>query len=56
MNEATAVKRVQSPGEEIANAVSHGIGSLLAMIAAPVLVAGAAQRGRVAEIIGASSA
>ena len=44
----------QSVGEEIANAVSHGIGSLLAMIDALVLVAGAVQRGRVAEIIGAS--
>ena len=47
-------KRRQSVGEEIANAVSHGIGSLLAMIAALALVAGAAQRGRSVEIIGAS--
>ena len=55
MSEAHALpKRSQSVGEEIANAVSHGIGSLLAMIAALVLVAGAVQRGRVAEIIGAS--
>ena len=46
--------RSQSVGEEIANAVSHGIGSLLAMIAALVLVVDAVQRGRVAEIVGAS--
>jgi len=44
----------QSVGEEIANAVSHGMGLLLAMIAAPVLVVNAVERGRVAEIIGAS--
>jgi hemolysin III len=47
-------QRTQSIGEEIANAVSHGVGLLLAVIAALVLVLGAVQRGRVAEIVGAS--
>jgi hemolysin III len=56
MSEAYALpaQAQQSVGEEIANAVSHGIGSLLAMIAALVLVTGAVQRGGVAEIAGAS--
>jgi len=40
-------ERVQSVGEEIANAVSHGFGLLLALIAAPVLVVAAVQRGAV---------
>ena len=55
MSEAHALPaRIQSVGEEIANAVSHGVGLLLAMIGALVLVAGAIQRGGVAEIAGAS--
>jgi len=47
-------ERAQSVGEEIANTVSHGVGLLLAVIAALALVLGAVQRGRVAEIVGAS--
>jgi len=55
MSDAHALPaRSQSVGEEIANAVSHGVGLLLAVLAAPVLVAGAVQRGGVAEIVGAS--
>ncbi|HSQ14238.1 MAG TPA: hemolysin III family protein, partial [Candidatus Deferrimicrobium sp.] len=55
MSEALALpRRSQSVGEEIANAVSHGVGLLLAMIGTLVLVAGAIQRGGVAEIAGAS--
>lgn len=46
--------RTQSVGEEIANAVSHGIGLLLATIGALVLVMAAVQRGSMAEIAGAS--
>ena len=46
--------RRQSVGEEIANAVSHGVGLLLAMIGALVLVAGAVQRSSGVEIFGAS--
>ena len=47
-------ERSQSVGEEIANAISHGVGLLLAVVAAPVLVVAAAQRGGMAEIVGAS--
>jgi hemolysin III len=47
-------ERAQSGGEEIANAVSHGVGLLMAVVAALVLVVAAVQRGGVAEIVGAS--
>jgi hemolysin III len=47
-------KRAQSLGEEIANSVSHGVGLLAALIAAPVLVIDAIQRGEPAGIVGAS--
>lgn len=55
MSEAHALpERSQSVGEEIANAVSHGVGLLLAVFAALVLVVVALQRGGVAETVGAS--
>jgi hemolysin III len=55
MSEAHALpQRAQSVGEEIANAVSHGVGLLLSVIAAPVLVIAAVQRGGVTEIVAAS--
>ena len=47
-------KRAQSLGEEIANSVSHGVGLLAALIAAPVLVIDAVHRGDTAGIAGAS--
>lgn len=51
---ATAVeRRPQSRGEEIANAVSHGVGFVLALVAAPVLVVSATRHGA-AAIVGAS--
>jgi hemolysin III len=46
--------REQTRGEEIANALSHGIGCLLAIAALPVLARAAALRGRTAEVAGAS--
>ena len=46
--------RIQTLGEEIANAVSHGLGLLLAVAALPILVFNAAQQGQAANIIGAS--
>ncbi len=46
-------ERPQSPGEEIANSVSHGIALLAALAATPVLVIAAHQRGDVAGIVGA---
>lgn len=46
--------RTQTRGEELANALSHGIGCLLAVAALPLLVIQAAQRGGAAEVVGAS--
>jgi hemolysin III len=55
MSEAHALpERAQSIGEEIANAVSHGVALLLAVVAALVLIVAAVQRGGAAEIVGAS--
>lgn len=47
-------ERTQSPGEEIANSVSHGLGLLAAVAAAPVLVLSALKSGGAARIAGAS--
>lgn len=44
----------QSLGEEIANSVSHGVGLLAALAAAPFLVSAAVRRGSVSGIAGAS--
>lgn len=46
--------RAQSPGEEVANSVSHGVGLLAALAAAPVLVLSAARQDGAARIAGAS--
>jgi hemolysin III len=47
-------ERTQSLGEEIANSVSHGVGLLAAVAAAPVLVLSAVRHGSAARIAGAS--
>ena len=47
-------ERSQSFGEEIANSVSHGVGLLAAVAAAPVLVLSAVQHDGAARIVGAS--
>jgi hemolysin III len=46
-------ERPQSPGEEIANSVSHGIGLLAALAAFPVLVVSSVGRGETQGIVGA---
>jgi hemolysin III len=46
--------RPQSRPEEVANSISHGLGVLLAMAAAPVLIVAAARQGNAANIVGAS--
>jgi hemolysin III len=46
--------RAQTFGEEIANAVSHGVAFLLAVASLPVLVHFAASRGGPANVVGAS--
>jgi hemolysin III len=55
MNKALAVREQPlSLGEEIANSVSHGVGLLAAIAAAPVLVLSAVRHGGVPRIVGAS--
>jgi hemolysin III len=44
--------RAQTRGEELANALSHGVGFLAALAAIPVLVVNAAREGGVADIVG----
>jgi len=51
---ASAPDPPQSLGEEIANSVSHGVGLLAALGAAPFLVQAAVRRGSVSGIVGAS--
>jgi hemolysin III len=50
---ALAGHRTQTLGEEIANAISHGLGALLALAALPLLVWQAARLGSAADIVGA---
>jgi len=47
-------ERSQSLGEEIANSVSHGVGLLAAVVAAPILVLSAVRHDGAARIVGAS--
>ena len=47
-------ERPQSPGEEIANSVSHGVGLVAALVAVPILIDAAVRRGGAAGIVGAS--
>lgn len=51
---STLQERPQSRGEEIANSVSHGVGFVASLAAAPVLIVVATQRGDPAGIVGAS--
>lgn len=46
--------RLPSRGEEIANAVSHGVACLAAVVAVPVLVLAALERGDAAAVVGVS--
>jgi len=47
-------ERPQSLGEEIANSLSHGLGFVAAVAAAPILILTTAQNGRPVNVIGAS--
>lgn len=49
-----SAERTQSLGEEVANAVSHGAGFLLAVASLPVLVTHAMAHGGAAAVVGAS--
>jgi hemolysin III len=46
--------RAQTRHEEVANAISHGIGFLLAAAALPLLVRSALDRGRMPDVVGAA--
>jgi hemolysin III len=48
------MSREQTAGEELANALSHGVGFLLALASMPILVHQAAQRGTTANVVAAS--
>ena len=50
----SARDRSQSVGEEIANAISHGVGFVAALVAAPFLIAHAARLEGASAIVGAS--
>ena len=47
-------ERPQSPEEEIANSLSHGLGFVAALASAPILVLTTAQTGRPLNVIGAA--
>ncbi|HVN35114.1 MAG TPA: hemolysin III family protein [Casimicrobiaceae bacterium] len=49
-----ALERRQSIGEEIANSLSHGLGFVAALAAAPVLIASTAQRGHAVNVVGSA--
>ncbi len=45
---------LKTPGEELANSLSHGVGFMCAVAAMPVLVLGAMNRGGAANVVGSS--
>ncbi|MCD0503590.1 PAQR family membrane homeostasis protein TrhA [Bordetella petrii] len=49
-----ALDRLQTRGEEIANSISHGLGALAALAAAPLLIIGATRQGDAALVAGAA--
>lgn len=48
------VDRLASPREEIANAITHGIGLVLSLIGTPILIAAALSRGETLALIGSA--
>ncbi len=53
MNSGT-VDRPQTTGEEVANAISHGVAFVLAIAGLPLLVVQAVQKGKAADVVAAS--
>lgn len=53
-NAVSMPQRSQSPGEEIANSVSHGIGFVAAMVGLPFLLLAAIRRGDIGILVGTS--
>jgi hemolysin III len=54
MSQASPENRLQSFGEELANSISHGIGTVFALIAAPILIVTAVNAGDIYSIVGSS--
>lgn len=53
-NKIVTEERIQSLGEEIANSVSHGVGFIVAVAIASILIFSAAKQGSASGIVGAS--
>ncbi len=49
----TAKLRAETPGEEIANIISHGVGLLASILALPILTTAALAKGETAQVVGA---
>ncbi len=54
MSETSREPMLPSPGEEIANTISHGVGLVLAFAATPILIVAAVRAGRVWNMVGVS--
>jgi hemolysin III len=54
MSEAISDDRVPTPGEEIANSLSHGVGLVLAIASAPILIVATVRYGSAWNTIGVS--
>ena len=54
MSQVNTENRLQSFGEELANSISHGVGAIFAVIAAPILIVSAVQQGDIHSIVGSS--
>lgn len=54
MKDSVASARSQTLGEEIANSVTHGVAALLSLVALPILVVGAVQKGGALNILSSS--
>jgi len=54
MNAAAPTHRAQTLAEEIANSVSHGLGFILALAGAPILIVAATRRGTLSDVIAVS--
>ncbi|MGE4570771.1 MAG: hemolysin III family protein [Gammaproteobacteria bacterium] len=54
MSQVNTENRLKSFGEELANSISHGVGAIFAVIAAPILIVSAVQQGDIYSIVGSS--
>ena len=54
MNSTAPAHRPQTLAEEVANSVSHGLGFVMALAGAPILIVAATQRGTLSDVIAVS--